>query len=132
MKKCIATCCTVVGIFGFCNIASIFAADMGPAEMTLQATVDPAKTPKPARFPHAEHQGRLQCSDCHHGKNDSGAQVAYSDGQKIEKCETCHNSSSGMPKNLETFKNAAHALCKNCHKENSNDLAKCSVCHVKQ
>jgi len=119
-------CCCTAGYVGFAS-----AADKGPAEMTLQATIDPATTPKPAQFPHAAHQGRLECGTCHHSKGADGKQVAYTDGQKIEKCETCHNSKAGMPEKVNTFKNAAHALCQDCHKKNKPELAKCGVCHKK-
>ncbi len=119
-------CCCAVGYVGLAN-----AADKGPPEITLQATVDPASTPKPAQFPHAAHQGRLECGVCHHSKGADGKRVAYVEGQKIEKCETCHNSKAGMPEKVNTFKNAAHALCKECHTKNKPELAKCGVCHKK-
>jgi cytochrome c553 len=64
------------------------AADKGPAEMTLESTIDGAKTPKPATFPHAAHQEKFQCADCHHSKGDDGKQVAYVEGQEIAKCES--------------------------------------------
>jgi hypothetical protein len=117
-------CCCAAGFAGLAT-----AADKGPAEITLQATVDPAKTPKPAQFPHGAHQARLECGTCHHSKGADGKQVAYVEGQKIEKCETCHNSKAGMPEKVSTFKNAAHALCQDCHKKNKPELAKCTVCH---
>ena len=54
------------------------------------------------------------------------------EGQKIEKCETCHNTkAAGMPEKLNTFKGAGHALCQDCHKKTKPELAKCSVCHKK-
>lgn len=105
------------------------AADKGPAEITLQSTIDPATTPKPSQFPHAAHQGRMECKVCHHSKGPDGKKIDYVEGQKIEKCETCHNSKAGMPEKLSTFKNAAHALCQDCHKKTKPELAKCGVCH---
>lgn len=114
-----------------CAAGFAFAADKGPAEITLQATVDPAATPKPATFPHAAHQARMECGTCHHGKDAAGKRIAYTEGQKIEKCETCHNSKVEMPEKVKTFKNAAHALCQDCHKKNKPELAKCTVCHKK-
>ncbi|WP_028318563.1 cytochrome c3 family protein [Desulfobulbus elongatus] len=116
-------CCTV-GLTG-----AAVAADKGPAEMTLTSTVDPAPTPKPATFPHAAHQSRLECGACHHAKGADGKQIAYSEGQKIEKCESCHNSKAGMPDKINTFKNAAHTLCQGCHRSTKPELAKCTVCH---
>lgn len=116
-------CCTA------CYVGLASASDKGPAEITLQATIDPAPTPKPAQFPHATHQGRLECGTCHHGKGPDGKQAPYTEGQKIEKCETCHNSKAGMPDKVNTFKNAAHALCQDCHKKTKPELGKCTVCH---
>ncbi len=119
-------CSCAVGLVGIAG-----AADKGPAEITLQATVDPAPTPKPAQFPHGAHQGRLECGTCHHGKGADGKRIAYVEGQKIEKCETCHNSKAGMPEKVSTFKNAAHAVCKECHSKTKPELAKCTTCHKK-
>lgn len=122
------TLCWVFGLAG-----GTLAEEKGPADMTLESTVDPAKKAKPAIFPHAAHQERLKCADCHHSKGDDGKQVVYADGQKIEKCESCHNSKAGLPKKLATFKGAAHALCKDCHtKTDKAKLAKCTVCHPKK
>lgn len=131
MKKMLLLSAT---LFCGCTIGLASAAgavDKGPAEITLQATVDPAATPKPAQFPHGAHQARLECGTCHHSKGADGKQVAYVEGQKIEKCETCHNSKAGMPEKVNSFKNAAHTLCKDCHTKNKPELAKCGVCHKK-
>lgn len=111
--------------------------DKGPAEITLESTIDKSKKPKPAVFPHAEHQKTLKCADCHHGGK-VGAQEAYKDGMKIEKCESCHNKAAGMPKKLETFKAAAHKNCKGCHSDIAKKdpakaaLKKCATCHPKK
>ena len=105
--------------------------DKGPAEMTLQTTLDPEKPPKPAVFPHGAHQARLGCKTCHHGKTAAGKRLSYVAGQKIEKCETCHNSKAGMPEKWGAFKNAAHVLCQNCHRKNRPELTECKVCHKK-
>ncbi len=103
------------------------AQDTGPAEMVLKT----AKAKKPALFPHAEHQKRLKCGDCHHSKGADGKQVPYTEGMKIEKCETCHNKDAGMPKGLASFKDVAHKKCKGCHKKADKKLTKCGVCHKK-
>ncbi len=121
-----------------CAAAGISLADNGPTEMTLQAEKDKAKTPKPAVFPHQKHQGFAKCADCHHDAKD-GKQVAYTEGMKIQKCETCHFSGSGMDKKLETFKDAAHTNCKECHKttaaakpELAEKFKGCMPCHPKK
>jgi hypothetical protein len=127
----------ILSMFFF--IGSGLAADKGPPELVLKSTVDPAKRAKFAFFPHAIHQGNFDCGTCHHGKSDDGKQVPYSEGMKIEKCESCHNKAavaSGMPKELETFKKAAHARCKTCHKTRKAEgknagPTKCNGCHRK-
>ncbi len=131
MKK--VTLIAAALILGLCFAGTSFAeADKGPADITLESTIDKAKVAKSAIFPHAKHQETLTCGDCHHSKDAAGKQVAYVDGQKVEKCESCHNKAAGMPKKLTTFKEAAHANCKACHKKTDKKLAKCTVCHPKK
>ncbi|WP_419174880.1 cytochrome c3 family protein [Desulfosediminicola sp.] len=125
----------------FCGIATLNAADKGPAEITIENP--DAKKPKPAYFPHKAHQDAgLACAECHHGMGDDGAQVAYEEGQAIQKCAECHNSDvlAGKTKGkdkLDTLKGAFHANCLACHKEVAEkdeakkDLKKCSTCHKK-
>lgn len=133
MKKVTLYTMAAAMVIGLCFTGMSFAnADKGPAELTLQATIDAAKKAKPALFPHAKHQEKLTCADCHHSKGADGKQVAYTEGMKIEKCESCHNKSAGMPKKLSTFKDAAHTNCKGCHKATDKKLAKCGVCHPKK
>ena len=127
---------TLICATAFAFLASVaftgaaIASDKGPAEMTLESTIDKASKPKPATFPHAKHQETLKCGECHHGKGADGKQVAYSDGMKIEKCESCHNKGAGMPAKLDTFKAVAHENCKGCHKASGNkELTKCKTCH---
>jgi hypothetical protein len=128
--------CVFGAIFLFC--AGIVIADKGPEEMTLQAEKDKAKKPKPAVFPHKQHQKIAECGDCHHSGKD-GKQVPYAEGQKIAKCESCHFKGSGMDKKLETFKGAAHVNCKACHKEfvasnpeRADEFKGCLPCHPKK
>ncbi len=133
MKKLTLCAVSVALAFGLCFAgASLAAVDKGPAEIILKSTIDPAKKAKPVVFPHAKHQERLKCGECHHSKGADGKQVAYVEGQKNEKCESCHNKAAGMPKKLETFKKAAHVNCKGCHKAKDKKLAKCTVCHPKK
>ena len=133
MKRIVLYAVSTALVLGLAFTGTSFANDdKGPAEMTLTSTVNPAKKAKPALFPHAKHQERLKCAECHHSKDADGKQVAYVEGQKIEKCESCHNKAAGMPKKLTTFKEAAHANCKACHKKTDKKLAKCGVCHPKK
>ena len=144
MKKTLicATALTFLACVAFTG--SAFAtADKGPADITLETTmrtVDKGKKPtkpKPAVFPHAKHQETIDCADCHHSGK-PGALEAYKDGQKIEKCESCHNKAAGMPKKLETFKAVAHKNCKGCHSDiakadpSKKALKSCKACHPKK
>ncbi len=137
-KKIIA--CAVVSLFALVGSAVCFAADAGPAEITIVGAN--SKKPKPAVFPHKKHQDAFSCSECHHGMAD-GKQVPYAEGQEIQKCESCHNSEAlaGKTKGklkLDTIKGAGHGNCLECHKdvaskdETKADLKKCSTCHPKK
>ncbi|MEA3467189.1 MAG: cytochrome c3 family protein [Thermodesulfobacteriota bacterium] len=140
MKK--LTLCAVLATFalGLCFTGSALAeADKGPADITLESTVDPAKKAKPSLFPHAKHQETIGCGDCHHGMDADGKQVAYTDGQEIGKCESCHFKAGKIAADtkLNTYKGAAHANCQACHKaedkkSGEKKLGKCSVCHPKK
>ncbi|MEN8199911.1 MAG: cytochrome c3 family protein [Thermodesulfobacteriota bacterium] len=135
MKKVSLYTASAAMVLGLCFTGIAMAeADKGPADITLESTIDPAKKAKPAIFPHAKHQETLKCADCHHSKDADGKQVAYVDGQEIGKCESCHNKAAGIDpaKKLSTFKEAAHANCKACHKAKDKALAKCTVCHPKK
>ncbi len=101
-------------------------ADNGPAEITLGAGGK-----KPVEFNHAKHQEHFKCAECHHSKDAHGAQVAYVEGQKIEKCEACHDGSMSNKK-VKKFKGAAHVNCKGCHKAEKKGPTKCKGCHVKK
>ncbi len=123
-------------LFFACTLvaAAAFAAETntGPESMVLQSTLDPAKKPRPATFPHREHQERLDCAECHHGKGADGKQTPYVAGQPIAKCESCHNTKAAdMNPKYNTFQKAGHANCRSCHQETEAKLAKCSVCHKK-
>jgi hypothetical protein len=140
MKKITMLSVVAALALGLCFAGASFASDeKGPADITMVSTIDKAKKAKPAIFPHAKHQEKLKCADCHHSKDADGKQVAYVEGQKIEKCETCHNkaAAAGMSdKKLKTFKGAAHMNCKGCHKasEKAAELKKkkCALCHPKK
>ena len=44
---------------------SLAEADKGPADITINADSKSEK-PKPAQFPHAAHQEKFSCAECHH------------------------------------------------------------------
>jgi len=132
MKKTVIYAAAFALALGMGFTANGIAADKGPAELTLQATVDAAAKAKPATFNHAKHQEKIACGDCHHSKDAAGKKVPYVDGQKIEKCESCHNKAAGMANaKVATFKDAAHTNCKGCHAEKAPevDAKKCNGCH---
>ena len=110
LKKVLA--CSVVSLFVFYGAASFISAaiDTGPADITIVSST--SKKPKPAVFPHKEHQDRLKCADCHHQITD-GKKTAYKEGQEIGKCDSCHNKDvlAGKLKGklkLDTIKGAGH------------------------
>jgi len=101
MKKVIVYAVAVAFLCGagFAGL-SMAEEDKGPAEITLQT----AEAKKPAVFPHAAHQEKIECDKCHKSEN-------YLPGAWT--------------------KDAGHALCKDCHKEMGADQ-KCGTCHPKQ
>ena len=122
-------------ILAFCfatgGTGVVFAEEKGPVEVVIQATLDGEKVAKPAFLPHQTHQW-LECEGCHHGRGADGKRVEYVAGQKIEKCEICHNTKVKMPEKVATLKRAGHALCMECHRKNNVELTKCGVCHAKK
>jgi len=141
LKKLIA--CSVVTLFLVTGTAMLsVASEAGPAEITMVGAK--SKKPKPAIFPHKQHQDSFKCAECHHGMAD-GKQVAYAEGQEVAKCESCHNKDvlagkkSGKLK-LDTIKGAGHGNCLACHKKMAKEnaelkakkIAKCAACHPKK
>jgi len=118
----------VVFAFNFAVVGVSSANDKGPAEIILKAE----KGTKPATFPHADHQAKNPCTECHHSKGADGKKAAYVEGQDIAKCSTCHNADLANEK-LNSFKKAAHVRCKGCHKAKKAEGAstKCGTCHKK-
>ena len=140
LKKILA--CSVVTLFVLVGSASCFAADAGPADITMVGAK--SKKPKPAIFPHKAHQDKIGCAECHHGMAD-GKQVAYAEGQEVAKCETCHNAEVLPGKmmgklKLDTIKGAGHGNCLACHKKMAKEnpdlkakkIDKCAACHPKK
>ena len=60
---------------------------LGPAVIKMQTS----RKRKPALFPHRKHQDMFECANCHHGMDNEGKQVPYSEGMEIQRCVTCHN-----------------------------------------
>lgn len=98
MKKAII-CGVAVAFLCVAGLAGMTMAadDKGPAEITLKT----AEGKKPANFPHAKHQEKVECDKCHKDPN-------YTKGAWT--------------------KDSGHNLCKECHKANGADT-KCGTCH---
>jgi len=142
LKKILA--CSVVTLFVLVGSASCFAADPGPADITIVGAK--SKKPKPALFPHKQHQEAFKCEECHHGMAD-GKKVAYTEDMELKgkKCESCHNAEvlpgvkHGKLK-LDTIKGAGHGNCLACHKKMAKEnpdlkakkIDKCAACHPKK
>ena len=104
----------------------------GPDQVVIQSAIDTEKVARPAYLPHRAHQW-LECYGCHHVKGTGGKMAEYVTGQKVDKCETCHNSKvAAMPEMIATLKRASHRLCMECHLQQDTGLARCSVCHAKK
>ncbi len=125
---------------GTCAFAGLAIADedKGPVEITINPDGK-----KPALFPHAKHQERITCGECHHSKDADGKQVAFVEGQKIDKCATCHTGDmlkdgANKVKGKTAMQRAGHGNCLKCHKEmakkdaSKKALKKCSTCHPKK
>lgn len=69
------------------------------AEIVLKTTA--AK--KPALFPHAKHQGKMECDLCHKDAN--------------------------FPADKKWDMKKGHALCLGCHKAKNQGAIKCDGCH---
>jgi hypothetical protein len=106
---------------------SLAEVEKGPAEITLNADGK-----KPAVFPHAAHQAKNECGTCHH-KDVDGARTACSEGDPVEKCDSCHNADFANEK-LRKWKDIGHGQCKACHTKMKADGAptKCGACHPKK
>ncbi len=125
MKKTLI-CAVATAFLCVVGMVGVSLADKGPEVVTFE-------TKKPVVFPHAKHQEKLECSTCHHSKGADGKQVAFVEGQKIEKCGSCHNKDGSMPKKLASLKGVGHARCKTCHKKQGDrKLTKCNTCHSKK
>lgn len=81
----------------FLNTSSAYAA--APAEITLKTEA----ANKPAVFPHAKHQEKIECDACHKDAN--------------------------FPADKNWDMKKGHALCLGCHKAKNQGAVKCDGCH---
>ena len=130
----------------FCGVALAFLCSLGLAGMSIAGDKGPAEITvnpngkKPAAFPHAKHQEKFKCGECHHAKGADGKQAPYTEGMKIEKCETCHTGDmlKGQVKGKSAMQRAGHGNCLACHKAKAKKdsslkkITKCSTCHPKK
>lgn len=128
MKKLVIIAAGVALALSFAIGAGTSSADTmtGPADLILKT----AAAKKPAAFPHAKHQEKLECGACHHSKDEAGKQIPYVAGMKIQQCVSCHNETDMADKKLNGFKEIGHERCKGCHKD-SGGPTKCAGCHPK-
>lgn len=97
MKKMVLCSAVALAVaFGAFGVAS--AEDKGPAEITLKT--DAAK--KPAVFPHAKHQAKNKCDECH--------------------------KAATFPADKKWDMKKGHAFCQDCHKKAKGPM-KCTDCH---
>jgi hypothetical protein len=135
MKKVLICGAALAFVFSLGFASMSMAEEKGPAEITMDGK-------KPAVFPHAKHQEKIKCGECHHGAAD-GKQVAYAESQKIEKCATCHTgdmlkAGDHKVKGKTAMQRAGHGNCLACHKAEAKKdaklkkLSKCGTCHPKK
>lgn len=124
MAKKIVLCLAVVAMV--CGFAAISVAGEGPETVNIET---PKKSKSTVPFQHWAHQGKMECSACHHTANADGTRGAYVAGKEA-KCASCHDGSMANKK-VATAKKAAHVNCKGCHKSGKKGPTKCGDCHIK-
>ena len=111
--------------------------DSGQTKTRLGSAVIKMQTSrkrKMAIFPHRKHQERFECASCHHGMDNEGKLVPYTEGMEIKHCVTCHNPNM-KNKYLNSLMLAAHSRCKGCHRKivaesgTAGPIDKCIGCH---
>jgi hypothetical protein len=122
MKSKSIACLFAALAFGLLTAVSAMATEV-PATIEMKG---PAGKKAPVTFDHAKHQvdAKIACGECHHSKGADGKQVAYVEGQKIEKCSACHE--------LGNTKDMVHQNCKGCHVTAAKGPTKCTECHLKK
>lgn len=73
--------------------------------------------PGAVHFSHAQHQGRAECTACHHG---------IASAEAAQACRSCH----GVRPKAPGAKEALHASCKGCHEKTAGPV-QCKACHSK-
>jgi c(7)-type cytochrome triheme protein len=124
MKSKSIVCLFAALAFGLLATVSSMASEekaKGPESIEMKG---PAGKKAPVTFNHAKHQEGTKCGECHHSKGADGKQVAYVEGQKIEKCSACHE--------LGNTKDMVHQNCKGCHVTAAKGPTKCTECHPKK
>lgn len=95
-----------------------FAAGKGPAEIDLSKKFDiPKLTKKAVMFPHAKHQAKNECTDCH--MTAEGGPIKTAKGKELK------------PGKVKGTSNKVHKeFCWPCHKAKKVKKGKsCSKCH---
>ena len=136
MKKCsiavlVALAFAVAALMGTAAIAQDTKSGTVPDSFKIQ---DPLfKKPKKSavEFTHKKHSvdHKLACTECHHTYKD-GKNV-FKDGDKVQKCATCHTSPKKNQGKMLSLYNAFHKNCRDCHKAAKKGPQKCNECHPK-
>jgi hypothetical protein len=106
----------VITIVAFALVA--YAANKGPAEIALSTKFDiPKMTKKAVKFPHALHQSKNECTECH--LSAEGGALKSSKGGELK------------PGKVKGTSNKLHKeFCWPCHKAKKVKKGKsCSKCH---
>lgn len=104
MKKSVLCAAAFTMLFGFTVAGTAMAEDKGAAEYTFGSK-------KIAVFPHAKHQEKLACDDCHKAldvKKMSEKDYAHKEG-----CKACHK------------EKGASTSCKTCHPKKKRAIEGC-------
>lgn len=121
----------------FLTVGILTAADV-PNEVLIENSYSKDKK-GPVKFSHNKHHVdyKIACTECHHEAKD-GKQVAWKDGDPVQKCSACHNPEKGEKGDPMKLQNAFHKNCKNCHKalekegKKTGPFKKCNDCHEKK
>jgi hypothetical protein len=151
MGKRLMTVLVVVAFLGAVGLVNLYggapAAQKAPDTIQIKSALYPNPTKGPVvAFTHKKHSAeyKVACTECHH-KYEPGKKVnVWKEGDKVDKCEACHNEPTvagemKLPdeKKKLNLKIAFHKNCQGCHQDlKKKDPAKyakipvtCVQCH---
>ncbi|WP_022849687.1 cytochrome c3 family protein [Limisalsivibrio acetivorans] len=111
----------IMGVLLVCLTAMIAFAAAGPDKVDLSKWVDGKPSKKAVEFPHAFHQEKNECTECHMNA-DGGPLKSIKTGKEI--------SFDGAIKPRKMSNDAHKEFCWECHQEKKVPGGKsCSKCH---